>query len=169
MGNACEFLDIEYGTAGIADGFAKHRSGIGTESLLYFLFAIVGIDKGTFNTQFLQGDAKEIECATIDFVGSNDMAASLTDIKHGIEVGCLSATGQYRPCSTFELCNLLGHSIVGRILQTGIEIALFLQIEEHRHFFRVIIFKGSTLDDWQLNRFTVFRFIASLYTDRGSF
>ena len=73
------------------------------------------------------------------------MIASLTDIEDGIEISSLTATGEHSPYSTLEGSNLASHRIIGRILQTGIEIALFLQVEEVGHLFRVVILERSTL------------------------
>ena len=133
MGNACKFLDIKYRTSRITDGLAEDYLGVGTESLLYLFFGVVRVDKGAVDTKLLECDTKQIECATIDLVACHNMVACLADIEHCIEVGSLTATCQYGSHSTFELRYLLCHNVVSRVLQTTVEIAFFLQIEEHSH------------------------------------
>ena len=95
------------------------------------------------------------------------MVASLADVEDGVEVGSLSAGGEHRPYSTLEGSNLRSHSVVGGVLQTGIEIALFLQVEEIGHFLGVIILKRGALIDGEHACFAVFRLPATLYTERG--
>ena len=75
------------------------------------------------------------------------MVASLTDIEDGIEISSLTATGEHSPHATLEGSNLTSHRIIGRILQTSIEIALFLQVEKVGHLFRVVILERGTLID----------------------
>ena len=53
MGDAGKFLNIEHIDAGVRDGFTEHTAGIGLESLVDFFFGRIGIDEGTFDTQFL--------------------------------------------------------------------------------------------------------------------
>ena len=54
------------------------------------------------------------------------MVASLTDVEDCIEISRLTAGGKHRTYTTFEGGNLRSHSVVGRVLQTGVEIALLL-------------------------------------------
>ena len=93
------------------------------------------------------------------------MVASLTDVEHGIEVGSLSAAGQHTAYTAFQRSNLCRHSVVGGVLQTGIEISLFLQVEELGHLVRVVILESGALDDRQLDGFAVFGFVACLHTE----
>ena len=61
------------------------------------------------------------------------MAARLTDIEESIEVGSLAAAGEHGTHSTLELGYLLGHGIIGGVLQAGVEVALLLQVKQHGH------------------------------------
>ena len=164
MSDACKLLDIEHGTAWITDGFTKNYLGIWTESLLDFLLAIVRVYKGALDAEFLQGNTKEIEGAAVDFVRGNDVVACLADVEHSVEVGSLTAGSQHCAHATLKLSNLLGHSIISWVLESGIEISLFLQIEEHRHLLRIVIFKCRTLIDWHLNRLSILWGISTPHT-----
>ena len=165
MGDAGKLLDVEYGTARVADGFAKHHLGVRAESLLNLLLAGIRVYEGALDAQLLQGNAEEVEGATVNLVRGNDVVARLADVEHGVEVGSLSARSQNGAHATFELSYFLSHGIVGRVLESGIEISLLLQIEEHRHLLRVVIFKCSTLNDRHFYRLSILWFIASLHAE----
>ena len=91
VSNAGELLDVEHGTARVADGFAEHHLGVRAESLLDFLLAGVRVYEGALDAELLQGNAEEVEGAAVDFVRGNDVVASLADVEYGIEVGSLTA------------------------------------------------------------------------------
>ncbi len=105
----------------------KHYLGVRAESLLDFLLAVVRVDEGALDAELLQGNTEEVEGSAVNLVGGNDVVASLADVEYGIEVGSLTAGCQHGAHATFELSDFLCHSIVGRVLESGIEIALLLQ------------------------------------------
>ena len=160
MGYAGKLLDVEHLATGIGDGFAEHRLGIGAECLLYLFLGGILIDKRALDAELLQCNAKEIERTSIYLVGSDDMVASLTDVEHGKEIGCLTRRGKHSPHSTLEGGYLASHGIVGGILQTSVEIALLLEVEQERHLIAVVVFECSTLHYGQFYRLSVFRLIA---------
>ena len=93
------------------------------------------------------------------------MIAGLTDIEHGIEVGSLSGGRQHTPYAAFEGVDLGSHSIVGGICQTGVEIALFFQVEETRHLFAGVILERGALIDRQLLGLAFRRFPTAMDTE----
>ena len=56
MGNSRKLLDIEHLHTRIGNRLTEKQFGVRTERLTDLLFGSSLIDKGTFNTQFLQGD-----------------------------------------------------------------------------------------------------------------
>ena len=68
----------------VADGFAKYHFRVRAECLLDFFLAVVWIDEGAVDAEFLQGNAEEVEGATVDLIGGNDVVASLADVEYGI-------------------------------------------------------------------------------------
>ena len=130
---ACKLLNVEHGTSGVTYSLAKHHLCVRTESLLDLLLRVVGINEGAVDTQLLESDPKQVECAAINLVACHNMVTSLADVKHGIEVGSLTAARQHSSHTSFKLRNLLCHNIIGWVLQTSVEIALLLQVEEHGH------------------------------------
>ena len=91
MSNVCKLLYVENRSAGVRNCFAKQKLGVGAESCLYFLVRGVRINKCTVDTQFLKRHCKEVECAAIYFARGDKVVARFANIKHSIEVGCLSA------------------------------------------------------------------------------
>ena len=94
------------------------------------------------------------------------MVTSLADVEYGVEIGRLAAAGQHGPYTTFQGCNLGCHGIVGGVLQTGIEIAVILQVEEAGHLFAGFIFKGCALVNGQNARFSFLGIPTGLYAER---
>ena len=168
MSDACKLLDVEYGTAGIADCLAENNLRIRTESLLNLLLRVVRIDERTLDAKLLERNSEQIERSAVNLIACHDMVASLADVKHSVEVGSLSAACQYCTHATLKLRNLLRHYVIGGVLQASIEITLLLEVEEHRHLLRVVILECGALDDWRLDRLTVLCLISSVYTERGS-
>ena len=169
VGDACKLLDVQNLAARVRDGLAEQRLGVGTEGCRDFLLAGLLRYKGALDAQLLQRDAEEVVRATVDFVGSDEVVAGLTDVEDGIEVGCLTRRGQHSAHTAFEGGNLRGHRVVGGILQASVEVALLLQVEEVGHFFRVVILERGALDDGEHARFAVLGLPACLYAERGAF
>ena len=169
VGDACKLLDVENLASRVRDGFTEEQFGVGLESLFYFLFRSILIHKGAADAQLLQRNAEEVVGAAIDFIGSNDVVAGLTNIEHGIEVGSLSARREHGPHPTFERSNLSGHGIVGGILQTRIEIALLFQIEKVGHLFCIIILERGALHNGQHARLSVLGLPPCLHAQCGRF
>ena len=166
---AGKLLYVEHIAARVCYGLAKQCLGIRTESLLYLLLTCLGIDKGAFDAQFLKSDTEEVECSAVDFIGSDYVTACLTDVENSIEVCCLSAACEHSTDTTLESSYLARHRIIGWVLQTGIEITLFLKVEEHRHLFAVVIFECCALHYRQHSRFAILRLPPCLYAERGLF
>ena len=144
---------------------SEEHLGVGSERLLYGLLRVVGVDECAVYAQLLERYAEKVECASVDLVARHDMVACLADVEHGVEVGGLSAAGQHGPHAPFELRNLLGHHIVGGVLQARVEIAFLLEVEEHGHLLRVVIFERGALDDGWLDGFAILSLVASVHTE----
>ena len=97
------------------------------------------------------------------------MVASLADVEHGVEVGSLTRGGQYGAYTAFEGCNLGGYSIVGGVLQTGVEVAFLLQVEEVGHLLGIVILERGALVDGEHTRLAILGLPACLYAERGGF
>ena len=71
------------------------------------------------------------------------MVACLADIEDGIEISSLTAGGKHGPYSTLEGGNLSSYSIVGGVLQAGVEVTFFLEVEQLSHLVGVIVLEGG--------------------------
>ena len=67
--------------------------------------------------------------------------------------------------AALQIADFLCYDVVRRVLQTGIEISLLLQIEQFSHFLAGCIFECCALVNRKYTRLTVFRLPSSLYTD----
>ena len=66
---ACKLLNVEHGTSGVTYSLAKHHLCVRTECLLDLLLRVVGINEGAVDTQLLESDPKQVECAAINRYG----------------------------------------------------------------------------------------------------
>ena len=166
---ARELLYIEHVAARIGYCLAEKQLGVRAECLLNLILRRCLVYESAFYSELLQRHAKQVVRSAIYLVRCHYMVAGLADIEHCIEIGSLSARRERSGHTAFECRNLLSHSIVGRILQTGIEISFFLQVEEHSHLFGIVVFERSALYyRWQ-HRFAVLRLPPCLNTERGDF
>ncbi len=90
------------------------------------------------------------------------MVAGFADIENGIEVCSLTGTREHRRHTTFESGNLVSDGIVGWVLQTGVEVAGSLQVEQVGHIVGGFILERGALIDGENARFAVLRLPAAL-------
>ena len=86
VSNAGELFNVEHVAARVGNGLAKEQAGVGTEGLLYFFFACVGVDKSALDTEFFQSHAKQVVGAAINLITGDKMVSCLADIKNSIEI-----------------------------------------------------------------------------------
>jgi hypothetical protein len=94
------------------------------------------------------------------------VTTSLTDIENSIEIGSLTRRSEHATHSTFKRSDFRSHSIVRWVLQTSIEIALILEVEQTSHCLARLIFESSTLDDRKYATFPILWRPASLHAKR---
>ena len=69
------------------------------------------------------------------------------EVKDGEEVGRLAGRGEHGRRSPFQGADLGGHPGPGWVLQTGVEVALGLQVEQGPHGLAALVAEGGALDD----------------------
>ena len=166
VGHAGKLLDVQHAAAGVGNRFAEEQLGVGADGGAQFFLRGFGIDKRAGDAQLAERHAEEVVRATVDFVGSDDVVAGLADVEDGIEVGGLSRRGEHGTHTAFEGGDAACHGIVGRVLETRVEVALLLQVEEQRHLVAVLIFEGGALNNGEFDGFAVFRLIARVDAER---
>ena len=94
------------------------------------------------------------------------MVTGFADIEACEEIGGLPGGGQHCAHSPFE-CGYLGRNLViGGILESGIEITGFLEVEKTAHLVAGFILERGTLYDWDLTGFSLPGGISGLDTER---
>ena len=160
-----ELLEVEHDKRRVGDGLAEHGLGVRLERGLKFLFGAVGADEGAFDAHLAHGHVDEVEGAAVDGGGGDDVVAVVADVEQREEVRRLAGRGEHRGRAAFQLADLRGDGVVGRILQAGVEVAGFGQVEQSAHLFARLVFEGRGLDDWGSAGFSIARLIASLHAD----
>ena len=155
-------FNIKHRQCRVGNRFSKDTFGIRPERSFQFLVTAVRINKGKFNTHARHGHMKQIIGSAIDRSGRNHMIASRCQIEYREERSSLPAGCQHCGSSPFQCRDLCGNKVIGRILQSGIEITGSFQIKQFAHVFTGVIFERCALDDGNHPRFTVLRFITGL-------
>ena len=164
VGCVCEFLKIKDGQSRIGDGLAEDRLRVGLEGLIELLGRAVRGDEGEVDAHFPHGDVEEIVGAAVDGGAGNDMVALVRDVEDREEVGGLARGGQHAGCAAFEIGDLGGHVIVGRVLQAGVEIAAGLEVKQLAHVGAGVVLEGRALHDRHLAGLAVAGAVAGLHT-----
>ena len=167
MGDTGEFLDVEHLHAGIRQRLAEEELRLRPEGCRDGFLRIVGIDESHADAQLLKGDSQQVESAPIDIGGTDDMVAGAADIQAGEQIGCLPRGGQHRTHAAFQVGDLGGYVVVGRVLETGVEIPALLQVEQPAHLVGSLIFEGRALDDRNLSGFPFAGLVARLHAARA--
>ena len=95
------------------------------------------------------------------------MVAGLADVQAGEEIGGLARRSQHRPHSAFQVGDFRGYMVVGGILEAGIEITAFFEVEQAAHLVGSLIFEGGTLDDRNLSGFSLSGLVARVHAARA--
>ncbi len=90
------------------------------------------------------------------------MVARAAQVQAGEEVGRLAGRSEHAGYAAFQGGELGGYDVVGGVLQPGIEIAAFFQVEEPAHLVRCFVFKGRTLINGYLARFSLSGVVACM-------
>ena len=162
VGGAGKFFNVQHRQSRVCDGLAEDRLGVGAEGGIQLLLGAVGVDEGDLDAHALHGDGKQVEGAAVDGGGGDDMVAAAGNIEHGKEVGSLAGAGEHCRSAALQGGDLRRNGITGGIAQTGVKIAVVLQVKEPPHGVGGLIAESSTLNDGNLARFSVFRRITGL-------
>ena len=160
VGHPGPALDVEDLHARVGEGFSEHQLGVGPDGGLNLLIAGIGLDEGNLDAHLLQGDAQQVEGASVDIVGGNDVVSAAGDVDAGKQVGRLAGGGEDGAYAAFQVVDLGGRGIHRGVLETGIEVAGLFQVEEFSHLVRGLIFEGGTLDDGNLAGFSLAGFVS---------
>ena len=150
----CSECGIEIYKIYADDGYSGSL-GIWPEGSVQLLLGAVGVNKGGFQAHLLHGHREQVEAATVNCGAGHNMVAAAGNIEYRHEVGSLTGRSQHSGCTTLQRADFGRHCITGGICQTGIKIALCLQIKELAHILGCGILEGSALNDGDLAGFAV--------------
>ena len=156
-------LDIQNSQRRVRNRLAKHALSVRAESGFKLLVRAIRAHKRALETHTMHGMSQKIVGTTIDSARCNNMIASTSNIKHSKEVRSLTGAGQHCSSAALHLANLRSNIVVGRVLQTSIEVARFLQVKQLTHMLRSIILPRSGLINRNLTRLRIARTITTLH------
>ena len=164
MSRLSKFFYIQHSKSRICYSLTKNRLGVILESCIKLLIWSIWGNKGCSNAHLSHGYLYQVKCSTINRWRCNYMIATFTDIKKRKEISSLARRSQHCCSATLKGSNLCCYIIIGRILQSCIEIAASLKIKQLSHILTSIILKCSRLNDRNLTRLAITRRITSLHT-----
>ena len=121
-----------------------------------------GAHEGEIDAKLFHRDGKEVECAAVDRGGADDVVARRSHVEGGVKVCRLAGGGEHPGHAALQRRDARRNRVVGGVLQAGVKVAVFLQVEEPAHLLARFIFIGRALHDRQHARLAVFRRIAGL-------
>jgi len=160
----CKALEVEHLASRVCNGFAEEALGVRAEGLFDFFVRSVLVHERAFDAKLLHGDGEEVARTAVNGARANEMVAGFADVEHGVEVCSLTGAGEHGGDTTFESGNLRSHGVVGRVLQTGVEVAAGLQVEQIRHVIGGFVLESGALVDGENARFAVLRLPTTLDT-----
>ena len=116
MREARKLLNIQHGHAGVGDGFAKERLGVGTEIFGKFLFRQGLVNKRALDAHLLERNPEEVKGAAVDRRGGDEVIARLADVEDCEKARRLAGRCQHCRNATFERADLRGNGIIGWVL-----------------------------------------------------
>ena len=162
VGNVGKALEVEHLARRVSNRFAEEALGVRAESLLDFFVAGVLVHERAFNTELLHRHGEEVARTAVNSGSADEVVACFADVEDGVEVCGLTGTRKHRSDTTFESSNLVGDGVVSRVLQTRVEVAGSLQVEQVRHVVGGFVLERGALVDGKDARFAVFRLPTAL-------
>ena len=163
VGDVGKTLEVQNLAGRVRDSLAEEALGVRAEGLLDFFVARVLVNERAFDAELLHRNGEEVARTAVDGTRANEVVASFADVEHRVEVGCLTGTREHRSHTAFESGDFGSHGVVRRVLQTGVEGATGLQVEQVRHVVGGFVLESGALIDGEDARFAVFRLPAALH------
>ena len=163
VGDGGDAFDVQDLDARVGNRLAENQLGVRPEGFFDLLVGGLLVDEGHVDAHFPEGGVEEVEGAAVDAGHADHVVPRRADVEAGEEIGRLAGRGQHAGDAALEGCQARGDMVVGRILETGIEIAGGLEVEQFAHLVAGSIFEGCALDDGDLAGFAVAGFVAGLH------
>lgn len=162
VSDVCELLDVRDVAGRVRNRFTEESLGVRAESLADFFFACVRVDEGDFNAELLHGDGKKVVGTAVNCGRTDEVIAAFADVENGEEVCSLTRAGEHTGDTAFEFRNLGRDEIVRRVLETGVEVAVCLEVEQVGHLIARVVLESGALINRENARFTFLRLPTAL-------
>ena len=156
-------LEVQNLAGRVCNSFTEEALGVRAEGLLDFFVAGILVHERAFDAELLHRNGEEIARTAVDGARADEVVAGFADVEHRVEVSCLTGTCEHRSHTAFESGDFGSHGVVRRVLQTGVEVAASLQVEQVGHGVAGFILESGALVDGEDARFAVFRLPAALH------
>ena len=136
-------LNVEHGEGGIGDGLAKDELGVRLEGGLQLLIGAVGGDERASHAHAAHGVSEQVIRTAVDSRACDHVIASTGNVKDRKEVRRHARAREHRSGTALHLANLGGNQVARGVLQTTIEVARLLQVEQLAHVLgRIVLPRG---------------------------
>ena len=128
VGDGGDGFEVRQVGVRIAEGLEVDELGVLLDGVLELL-RILGGDEGGGDAVTRQGVTQQVEGATVDVLGGDDVIAGLGDVAHRVfDRGCAGCDGQ--TCgAAFEGCNAVFEHALGGVGQAAVDVAWIRQSE----------------------------------------
>ena len=162
VGEISKALEVQDLACRVCDGFAEEALGVRAESLFDFFVGSVLVHERAFDAELLHGDGEEVARTTVNSGSADEVVAGFANVENGVEVRSLTGAREHGCDTAFESGDLVGDGVVSRVLQTGVEVAGSLQVEQVGHVVGRFVLERGALVDGENARFAVFRLPTAL-------
>ena len=128
VGNGCHCLKVGDIRVGVAEGLGIYHLGVGLYGCLQG-FEVVHVDDGVGDALCGERVGYEVERASIEVVGSNDVVASLNDVLKSVGHGGGTRSNGQTCYTSLKGCNAVFKHTLCRVGQTTVDVAGVAQAE----------------------------------------
>ena len=136
-------------SAGLAMVSPKTARVLGRKAAASSSGVHVGETNVLFDAHLGHGVRDEVVRAAVDGRARHDVAARLAYVEEREEVCGLAGAREHGRRAALERADLGRHAVVGGILQTGVEVALGLQVKELAHVLGGRVLEGGWTGRWE--------------------
>ena len=134
------------------------------EGCLELFVGAVGGNERAGQAHTTHGMGKQVVGTAVDGRACNHVIAGTGHVKNREEVRSHARAREHRSGTALHLANLGGNQIARGVLQTAVEIARLLQVEQLAHMLGRVVLPRGGLVDGHLARLRISRVIAALNT-----
>ena len=128
VSDLCNCFHVYHVRIRVAQRFHIHCLGVRANGC-FDICRIVCIYESGFDTDLCVSVCEQVIGAAVNRLRRNDMVAAACDIANGIVNCCGTGCGCQCSCTVFQCGDTLFKNVVGRVHQTGVDVARFCQTE----------------------------------------